>query len=88
VRLESRHNQHWPAKSTEVRCRVCSSRGERKNSVYKCAKWDVVLCVVPCFGDYHTKVNFWPFRIHNSVGCGKILSQGATDLLQQPEFCE
>jgi len=58
VRLESRHNQHWPAKSTQVRCRVCSSRGQRKTTVYKCAKCDVGLCVVPCFADYHTKVNF------------------------------
>jgi len=58
VRLESRHNQHWPAKSTQVRCRVCSSCGQRKTMVYKCTKCDVGLCVVPCFVDYHTKVNF------------------------------
>jgi hypothetical protein len=88
VQLESRHNQHWPAKSTQVCCLVCSSRGQRKTTVYKCAKCDVGLCVVPCFADYHTKVNFWPFRIDNSVCCGKIVIQGATDLLQQPELCE
>jgi len=57
VRLESRHNQHWPAKSTQLRCHVCSFRGQRKTTANKCAKCDVGLCVVPCFADYHTKVN-------------------------------
>jgi hypothetical protein len=48
VRLESCHNQHWSAKSTQVRCRVCSSCGERKTTVYKCSKCDVglALCLV------------------------------------------
>ena len=31
VRLESRHNKHWPAKSsTQLHCRLCSSCGQRK----------------------------------------------------------
>ena len=59
VRLESRHNQHWPAKSTQLRCRLCSSCGQRKTTVYKSAKCKVGLCVVPCFVDYHTKVNLY-----------------------------
>jgi len=57
VRLESRHNQHWPAKSTQFRCGLCSSRGQRNTTVYQCAKCDVGLCVVPYFAEYHTKVN-------------------------------
>jgi len=58
LRLESRHNQHWPAKSsTNVHCRVCSFRGQRKRTVYMCARCEVGLCVVPCFAEYHTKVN-------------------------------
>jgi len=57
VWLKSRHNQHWPAKSTQLRCRLCSSRGQRKTTVFKCAKCDVGLCMVPCFVEYHTKVN-------------------------------
>src|SRR5215510_2721414 len=58
LRLESRHNKHWPAKSsTKLRCRLCSSRGQRKSTMYKCARCDVGLCVVPCFKEYHTKVN-------------------------------
>ena len=57
MRLESRHNQHWPVKSTQLRCRLCSARGVRKGSVYKCAKCDVGLCVVPCFAEYHTIEN-------------------------------
>lgn len=58
TRLDSRHNQHWPAKhKNNIRCRVCSERGQRKTTIYKCAKCDVGLCVVPCFADYHTKTN-------------------------------
>jgi len=56
-RLESCHSQHWPAKSSQIRCRLCSARGERKRTAYKCAKCDVGLCVVPCFAEYHTKEN-------------------------------
>jgi hypothetical protein len=29
----------------------------RKGTTYKCVKCNVGLCVVPCFADYHTKVN-------------------------------
>ena len=57
VRLHSCHNQHWPAKYTQVRYHLCSSRGHRKTTVYKCAKCEVGLCVVPRFAEYHTKVN-------------------------------
>jgi len=58
LRLESCHNKHWQAKSsTQLRCRVCSSHGQRKGTMYKCARCDVGLCVVPCFEEYHTKVN-------------------------------
>jgi len=58
VRLESLHNKHWPVKSsTHLCCRLCSSRGQRKRTIYKCARCDVGLCMVPCFKEYHTKVN-------------------------------
>src|SRR5215510_5879831 len=58
LRLESRYNKHWQAKSsTKLHCRLCSSRGQRKGTMYKCARCDVGLCVVPCFEEYHTKVN-------------------------------
>jgi len=58
LRLESRHNKHWSAKSsTQMCCRLCSSCGQRRDTVYKCARCDVGLCVVPCFAEYHTKVN-------------------------------
>jgi hypothetical protein len=51
----SRHNKHWPAKSsTQLRCRLCSSRGQKKGT--HCARCDG-LFVVPCFVEYHTKVN-------------------------------
>jgi len=57
MRLDSRHNQHWPAKSSKLHCRVCSARGQRRGTVYKCATCNVGLCMVPCFADYHTKTN-------------------------------
>jgi len=59
MRLDSHHNQKWPAKhKNNIHCRVCSERGQRKTTIYICAKCDVCLCVVPCFADYHTKTNF------------------------------
>jgi len=46
LQLESWHNKHWPAKSsTHLLCRLCSSGGQRKGTVYKCARYDVRLCV-------------------------------------------
>ena len=52
------HNKHWPAKSsTQLRCHLCFSRSQIKGTVYKCARCDMCLCVVPCFKEYHTKVN-------------------------------
>jgi hypothetical protein len=44
----SRHNKHWPAKSsTQLRCSLCSSRSQRKGT--QCARCDVGLCLEPCF---------------------------------------
>jgi len=41
VRLEIRHNQNWPAKlSNQLGCRMCSSRGQRKGTVYRRARCD------------------------------------------------
>jgi len=58
LRLESHHNKHWPAKSSIHRhCRLCSSCSQRKRTVYKCARCDVGVCVVPCFKEYHTNIN-------------------------------
>ena len=50
--------QHWPAKSsTQLRCRLCPFCGQGKDTVYKCARCDVGLCVMPCLAEYHTKVS-------------------------------
>jgi len=52
----SRHSKQWPAKSpTHLLCSLCSSHGQRKGR--QCARYDVGLCVVPCFAKYRTKVN-------------------------------
>jgi len=57
LRLKSHHNKHWPAKSsTHLHCPLCSSDSQRKGIVYKCARCDVGLCMVPCFAEYHTKI--------------------------------
>jgi len=32
-------------------------RKKDRNRVYKCARRDMGLCMVPCFVEYHTKVN-------------------------------
>jgi len=87
--LKSHHNKHWPAKSsTHLQCRLCSSCSQRKRTVYKCARCDMGLCVVPCFEEYHTKVNLWITLVVNIVCRDKTVIQSATDLLQQPELCE
>jgi len=58
LRLKSHHNKHWPVKSsTKTRCCLCSPRGQRKGTMYKYARCDVGLCMMPCFEEYHTKVN-------------------------------
>jgi hypothetical protein len=57
VQLESHHNENWPSKSTQLHCCLCSSHGQSKTKVYKCAKCDMGLCMVPCFTEYDTKVN-------------------------------
>jgi hypothetical protein len=36
MRLDSRLNQHWPAKhKNNIRCHICSERGQRKTTIYK-----------------------------------------------------
>jgi hypothetical protein len=57
MKLDSLHKQHWPANSSKLSCRVCSAHSHLKGTVYKCAKCNVGLCMVPCFAKYHTKVN-------------------------------
>ena len=58
-RLDTRHNKHWPGRSsTKRRCRMCSERGVRRTVIFRCVKCDVALCVDRnCFEDYHTKTN-------------------------------
>jgi hypothetical protein len=53
----------------------------------ECVSAPVGMCVVPCFGEYHTKVNLYITPILNTVCHDKTVIQGATDL-QQPELCE
>jgi hypothetical protein len=57
TRLEVRHSQHRPVKSTKLHCRLCSARGQCKTTSYKCPKCSIGLCVTPCFAEYHTKTN-------------------------------
>jgi hypothetical protein len=56
-RLEASGSKHWPIPcAKQVRCRVCSARGECRIVLVKCWKCDVGLCVArSCFEDYHKK---------------------------------
>ena len=56
VRHES-HHEHWPVKSSTHLCRCLCPCGQRKGTLYKCTRCDVGLCMVPCFTEYHTRVN-------------------------------
>jgi hypothetical protein len=97
MRVESRHNVHWPAKSSKVRCQLCSACGVRKGAMYKYAKCDVGLCVVPCFAEHHTKVNLQQKTVcvrararvrARACVMTELSSKGTKEILQQPELCE
>ena len=88
-RLKSRHNKHWPVKlSIQMCCCLCACHGQRKGMVYKCTRCDVGLFNVPCFVEYHMKVNLQNTPFLNTACRDKTGIQGAIDLLQQPELCE
>ena len=53
VAITNTGQRNHPPNSTAV----CSSRGQRKGTVCKCARCDMGLCMVPCLAEYHTKVN-------------------------------
>jgi uncharacterized membrane-anchored protein len=38
-------------------CVLLMAKKKKKDTVYKCSRCDVGLCVVTCFAEYHTKVN-------------------------------
>lgn len=57
--VESHFPEYVPStpKKTNAtrRCKVCASRGLRKESRYYCAYCNVGLCVTPCFKDFHVE---------------------------------
>ena len=56
--LRNRHNKHRPMKfSTQLCCCLCSCHSQRKSTVHKFDRCDLDLRMVPCFMEYHTKVN-------------------------------
>jgi len=55
----------------------------------QCTRCDVGLCMMPCFAEYHTKVNLlYIILFVNTVYRDKTVIQGATDIVQQPELFE
>ena len=60
ARLEVCGSKHWPTLfETQLRCRVCKTRGVTKKVFWKCRKCEVGLCLKnTCFEDYHTKAQF------------------------------
>jgi hypothetical protein len=82
---QKKKKQKLASKITNPRA-LCSSRGHRKG--IQCATYDVGLRVMPCFAVYRTKVNLYYITLFvNIVFHDKTVSQGATDLMQQPELC-
>jgi hypothetical protein len=58
LRLEDCHHKYWPVKSSnQLHCHLCSSRGQRIGTAYKCTRCDVGLCMVLCLKEYDTTVN-------------------------------
>ena len=49
ARLEGRTNKHWPAKASKLCCRISSASGQCQGTVFKCAEFEVGLCMVPFF---------------------------------------
>ena len=91
TRLDSCHNQHWPVKhKNNIRRHICSDRGQRKTTIYKCAKCDVGLCVVPCFADYHTNQICKAVLLQQACVCslcgGWRTTQGARNLCSSQNY--
>ncbi|XP_076233735.1 uncharacterized protein LOC143178781 isoform X2 [Calliopsis andreniformis] len=59
--IESHFPDYVPSTPKKInatrRCKVCASKGLRKESRYYCAYCNVGLCVTPCFKDFHVKLN-------------------------------
>jgi hypothetical protein len=55
LRLEDRHQTHWPANLLTNCAAIC----------------DMGLCMVLCFEEHHTKVNLWRTPTVNTVCCDK-----------------
>ena len=63
LRLTARHfpsliPQTLQSKQPQRKCVVCASHNIRRDTRYFCADCDAPLCIVDCFRDYHTKVNY------------------------------
>lgn len=56
--------QHFPGKYEDKKykpdCEVCSDRksGKRRQTSYYCKQCNILLCVAPCFEQYHTLRNY------------------------------
>ena len=63
LRLTARHfpsiiPQTLQSKQPQGKCVVCTSHNTRRDRRYFCADCDAPLCIVDCFQDYHTKMNY------------------------------
>ena len=52
-------------KAKERECAVCKTRKTVKRSSFMCVDWNVGLCIVPCFREYHTRWGCSDFRMRN-----------------------
>ena len=63
LRFTARHfisliPQIYQSKQPQRRCVVCAFHNIRHDTSYYCHVCDAPLCVVDCFEDYHTKINY------------------------------
>lgn len=53
--------EYIPATARKIcatrKCKVCASKGFRKETRYYCVSCNAGLCVTPCFKEFHMKVN-------------------------------
>ncbi|XP_076666789.1 uncharacterized protein LOC143368197 isoform X5 [Andrena cerasifolii] len=59
--IESHFPEHIPSTPKKInatrRCKVCASKGLRRESRYYCSYCNVGLCVTPCFKQFHVQPN-------------------------------
>ena len=78
VAIKNTGQQNHPLNSAAI----CVHFVATKRAMYKCARYDLGLGVVPCFVEYHTRVNLYINLFVNTVCHDKTVIEGATGMKQ------